>query len=552
MDAARETLTPLECFLAELRKFDDVDPVEIARAQKAADLEFERFDFTLNRLGLLTDQRFVEVWANALGRPRFEGSFPSEPLLPNVLTRGFLEHAQALPVAVDGNVLSLAVCDPLDAFTPAAIAEKTGLRVEALLAAPSSIVRAIRTLYPDGDLAGEVETTNTEADVQRLRDHTNQAPAIRYVHWLLDEAVRRRASDIHLTLTKAGALARLRIDGQLKICDAPSADLYEAVVSRIKTLSNLDPAERRLPQDGSARSVVFGQEFDFRVATMPHIGGEGVVVRVLARQERTIELDKLGLTRGFIDDLNGLLTMPHGIVLMTGPTGSGKTTTLYGALQTIDRSTRNIITIEDPVELHIDGIKQVEVNAKIGLTFSSALRAALRQDPDVILVGEIRDEETAAIAVRAAMTGHLVLASLHTNSAIAAIPRLSDMGVEPYLLASTIRAVMGQRLLRKLCKHCKDLDESPASTALVKGAYRAVGCPQCGNSGYAFRIAAAELIPMTPELEELSRTRADAALLEQELKRSGAHTMLDSAYDLVREGLTSVDEVHRVFSGSIR
>jgi general secretion pathway protein E len=359
---------------------------------------------------------------------------------------------------------------------------------------------------------------------------------------------------LHISFSRSGLRIRYRVDGLLRDAEPPPAELHQALVSRIKIMAGLDIAERRLPQDGRIRIAWRGREIDLRVATMPHMNGEGVVLRVLDRSSVALDFESLGFFQTHIVSIGNILREPHGIFLVTGPTGSGKTTTLYAALQTIATPDRNIITVEDPIEYQLDGINQIQVNRKIGLDFAGALRAVLRQDPDIIMVGEIRDQETAAVANQAALTGHLVLATIHTNTAVAALPRLVDMGVEPYLLASTIRGTMAQRLLRKLCSNCRRRGELPSwqkhlwrdKGADIDTCYEAVGCETCQGTGYAGRIAIAEIMPMTDRIRNRLIEKADESELSSLAKQAGMVSMLEDGLSKAAAGMTSIGEVLRV------
>lgn len=563
MDTLTQPGVPtLQRFVDLLLERDLLDGKMLKRAERVVQSEGRRLDRVLNSLGLLDDDTFAEIWAIVAGWPiATEADYPSAPILGDVLSPAFLRSTEVIPIRVETDVLDIAVLDPIDPFPAAAISAKTGLFVRSLVGRPKDIARALEAvsaahrtdsadlqIHAGGDVHGH--------DVDRLRDLASDAPVIRVVQDLLAHAVERRASDIHLTVSRRGPRARLRIDGLLHDIAAPPHELYEAAISRIKIMSGLDIAERRLPQDGSARVVVGGREVDLRAATMPHLTGEGVVLRILDRSALTVELDELGVSRSFIGDLKDVLSQPNGLVLMTGPTGSGKTTTLYAALRAIVRADRNIVTIEDPVEYQLDErITQIEINSRIGFDFPRALRAVLRQDPDVVLVGEIRDNETAMIASRAAMTGHLVLASVHTNNAAAALPRLIDMGVEPYILASTVRAVMAQRLLRRICEGCRTMPELLPAERLaalglsphipVTGASGA-GCVRCSGSGFSGRTAVTEFLRICDAVRAEIVAGSDSARLEEVSRRQGMRTLVENATELLDSGLTTLDEVERV------
>jgi general secretion pathway protein E len=364
-----------------------------------------------------------------------------------------------------------------------------------------------------------------------------QTPVIRLVNMILFEALRRRASDVHVHPQENRLVIRFRIDGMLVDAFSPPLALAPAISSRLKVMTELDIANRHSPQDGHTSVRVGSRKVDIRFSCIPTVYGERLVLRLLDQSNTQLSLDEIGMTREMQTRLLDLIERPTGIVLVTGPTGSGKTTTLYAALSRIDRASRNVMTIEDPVEYHLEGISQMQVNAKRGVTFASGLRALLRQDPDVILVGEIRDSETAELAIQASLTGHLVLATLHTNDAPSAIPRLIDIGTEPYLITSSLLAVVAQRLLRRTCSACGGLATAPNSAGR---------CEQCFGLGYKGRLAAYEIMEMTDSLRLLTAKRADAITLFEAARESGFRTMREDALDKVRLGLTDENEVYRV------
>lgn len=379
--------------------------------------------------------------------------------------------------------------------------------------------------------------------VEDLLDAQDDAPIIRMINALLAQAVRERASDVHIEPYEQASVVRLRRDGVLRDIAHPHRALHAAMASRIKIMASLDIAEKRLPQDGRISLRLAGRQIDVRVSTLPTTHGERLVLRLLDKEAGQLGLDALGMDAAMKTTFVDLLGQPHGILLVTGPTGSGKSTTLYAALRQLDAGRLNIITVEDPVEFDLPGVGQIQVNPKIDLDFARALRAILRQDPDVIMIGEIRDLETARIAVQASLTGHLVLATLHTNDAAAAVTRLVDMGVEPFLLASTLRAVLAQRLVRKLCSHCR-LPDTCADSPVVR--WRPAGCAACGNTGYAGRIGIYELIKVDAALERLIHDGRQEAELRQVARAAGARSLGDDGLRHVTKGTTSLEELQRV------
>jgi general secretion pathway protein E len=411
-----------------------------------------------------------------------------------------------------------------------------------------------------GAAVDEPEHRTGDDDIDSLRDLASGAPVVRAVNDMLERAMELRASDIHIEPFRTGLVVRMRVDGILRAVPFPGDAPSQAVVSRIKILAGLNIAERRLPQDGAARARVGRTEIDIRIATMPTQHGESVVIRLLPRDRGLLDLGKIGLFGRDEATLRRLLALPHGLILITGPTGSGKTTTLATMLSILNEPTRKILTIEDPVEYEIPGINQSQAKPAIGLTFATAMRAFVRQDPDVIMVGEIRDSETANIAIHAALTGHLVLSTLHTETAAAAVPRLLDLGVEGFLLRSTLRAVVAQRLVRVLCDGCKSTHELTEPDMVADPRYRVLGfapgetiyrpggCERCGGTGYRGRAGIFELLELTDEVRPLVGAEADASLIDGAAIRAGMTTMLDDAVQKCRLGITAAPEVLRVTS----
>ncbi|QJR15758.1 type II secretion system ATPase GspE [Usitatibacter palustris] len=409
---------------------------------------------------------------------------------------------------------------------------------------------AAETIVEDmGENVDLAKLTEQLPEVADLLEAENDAPIIRLINALLTQAMREGASDIHLEIFESRALVRFRVDGALRDVVEPRRGLHPAMVSRIKVMASLDIAEKRLPQDGRITLRIAGRPVDVRVSTIPTANGERVVLRLLDKQSGRLTLDALGMDAAARAEIDALIEQPHGIVLVTGPTGSGKTTTLYAALSRLDRKTRNIMTVEDPVEYELDGVGQTQVNPRIEMTFARALRAILRQDPDVVMIGEIRDLETAQIAVQASLTGHLVLATLHTNDAPGAVTRLIDMGIEPYLLASTLNGVLAQRLVRKLCPACKTPSPSPLGEGRGEGderTYAPVGCAACNFSGYKGRTGIYELLTVDDDLRRLIHDTAAERELRDHAVKQGLTRLRDDGMRWVREGATSLDEVLRV------
>jgi len=538
------------------------DSQTIDRGRRVAAESGQRLDQVLLQLGLVTERGLAEVYAALLDVPLVgPARYPEVALFPERLTPRFLRTARALPIGVEEDILVVAVADALDLFTPAAIAAATGMPVRVEVAVPIELEAAYGKLYPEGDETEAAEGGGDggealEEDAERLKDLASEAPVIRLVNQLIGRAVETHASDIHIEPFEDRLRVRYRYDGVLHEAESPSARLAPAIISRIKIMSKLDIAERRLPQDGRIKLAVRGTEIDFRVSTTPTLYGEKVVLRVLDRSSVSFDYEKLGLPKHVVAAWTRTLELPNGILLVTGPTGSGKTTTLYTGLTTINAVTRNIVTVEDPIEYQLPGINQTQIKPQIGLNFAAMLRSILRQDPDVIMVGEIRDLETAQIAVQAALTGHLVLSTLHTNSAAATITRLRDLGLEDYLMTAVLRGVLAQRLVRRLCNNCKKVSAAPPElikrfgleARAAKGPLRLwhpVGCAQCRSTGYKGRQAIAEFLQPGPEIEHLIFAKADQTEIEKTAVANGMVTMFQAGLEAALAGTTTIEEVVR-------
>jgi general secretion pathway protein E len=536
----------------------------LARARAVQAETGERLDTVLTRLGLVSEQALAAALAETLNLPLAGAAdFPAAPVTagdgagPSVR---FLRDARAVPLRLTDQALEVAVVDPLDDYPVAALGLAFGRPARARVAKAGDMDAALDRLYalPEAAAAEGAGEVADDHDLERLKDLGSDAPVVRRVNALIGRAVEARASDIHLEAAEDRLIVRLRVDGALHEEDPLPNAVKTAVVSRIKVMAGLDIAERRLPQDGRLRLAVHGQDVDFRVATSPTIHGEAVVLRILDRSSLSLDFAALGFEPALLESYLAVLRRPHGIVLVTGPTGSGKTTTLYASLAALNTPERKILTVEDPIEYRLAGISQTQVKHQIGLTFAAALRSFLRQDPDVMMVGEIRDLETTQVAVQAALTGHTILSTLHTNDAASAVTRLLDMGVEPFLITSTLNAVLAQRLVRRLCPHCRAPETMPrdvlrglglstAEEAALGGTvYRPVGCPACGGSGFRGRLSVMELLPMSEEVARLVLGRREA----REIGRAAAAAgMLGMAADGARKaaaGLTTLEEVLRV------
>jgi len=516
----------------------------------------ERLEFTLIRLGLLSDQAVAEVFAETSELPRLAvEAIPREAVEHERLNPRFLRSARVLPLIDGEETLGIAVADPFDVFSIQAIRFAVKKPVSVQVAALGEIEAALDRLYGDPEnaaSAGDGSEDGFSADSERLRDMASEAPVIRLVSRLIEEAVEKSASDIHIEPFENKLKVRFRLDGMLREIEEPPYQLAAAIVSRVKILAKLNIAERRLPQDGRIRIAVKGKEIDFRVSTAPTVHGESVVLRILDRSQLTLDFHALGFDDRTLKIYLDLLALPHGIMLVTGPTGSGKTTTLYASLDHLNVPDRKILTVEDPVEYMLEGVNQVQVHPEIGRGFASTLRSFLRQDPDILMVGEIRDIETARIAVQSALTGHLVLSTVHTNDAAGGITRLLDMGVEDFLLMSTVIGLAGQRLVRCLCPHCREQYQPAPEWRARLGLdaddmlWRAVGCAECGGTGYAGRTALLEVLPVTDRIRVLILEGADAQKIRDAAVAEGMVTMFRDGVAKATSGLTSIEEVFRV------
>jgi len=543
-----------------------LDAAALDRARHVAQESGKRLDAVLVQLGLVKERVLAETQAALLGVPLITAeSFPQKPLFADRLKAKFLRKANAVPLSIEGDKLLVAMADPFDEFTREAIASAVGRAVAIAVAVPLEVEEALDRLYPELDPAEQEALAQEmgdgdEEDAERLKDLASEAPVIRLVNQIISRAVETQASDIHFEPFADKFRLRYRYDGILHEAESPPKRLTAAIISRIKIMARLDIAERRMPQDGRLQMAVRGQEVDFRVSTIPSLFGEKVVLRVLDRQAVSFDFAKLGLHPAVVRQFSDALELPNGIVLVTGPTGSGKTTTLYTGLLQLNSVVRNVVTVEDPIEYQLTGINQIQVKPQIELTFANLLRSILRQDPDVIMVGEIRDIETAQIAVQAALTGHLVLSTVHTNSAAATITRLRDMGLEDYLVTAVLRGVLAQRLVRRLCRHCRQSAPAPAEIVERFGLERLapahpvgeplllwhpVGCPHCRNTGYRGRLAIAEFLAPNDETAHLIFSRADHTQIERAAVEGGMVPLFDQGLMAALGGETTIEEVVR-------
>jgi len=532
--------------------------------QDTGDLSVEE---QLINAGLLSPEQFRSAAEEFFGVPfASQDDFPKEPVLFDHLSTQFMKESKFIPSRLRDDTLTVIMSNPLDFYTIDAIRLATHFEIHVLAGRESEILEAIERSYGVGATSMEkiIEDTETvpeyreedEENVDHLRDMASEGPVIRLVNLIITRAIELRASDIHFEPFEEQFRVRYRIDGVLHDVESPPKRLQAAIVSRVKIMAKLNIAERRLPQDGRIMLRVKGKEIDFRVSSIPTIHGESIVLRILDKSSIVLDIEKLGFPEDTMDGFQDIIRRPHGIILVTGPTGSGKTTTLYCALEKINSPEKKIITVEDPVEYQLRGINQIQVKPAIGLTFANSLRSIVRQDPDVILIGEIRDAETAEIAIHSALTGHLVLTTLHTNDAPSAITRLIDMGTEDYLLSSTVIGILAQRLVRVACPYCREayspspavLKEMKLTRADLEGLKisEVKGCEKCSNTGYWGRTGIYEFLKMTDDIQKLILGKKDSNIIKEAARKNGLRTLREDGWLKVKQGITTISEVLRV------
>jgi type IV pilus assembly protein PilB len=544
------------------------DHLEQAVAQQR--VEGGRLGTILTKLGLVKEQDVSRCLGEKFGIPYVDLDTQTiKPEVTRLLHTSIVQKHLVVPVAKSGTTLTMAMADPTNVLAVDDIKFMTGLKVDLVVATEGAIRRAIERYYDSSESLQNVMASIEDAGMEVMEDQEDpnlnfsdlkqaveEAPVVKLVNVILAEAIKKGASDIHAEPYERVFRVRFRIDGVLYEVMTPPMSLKNAIISRLKIMASLDISERRLPQDGRMKVKYKGREVDFRVSTLPTLFGEKVVMRLLDRSNLKLDLSKLGFAPKALADFEAAIRAPYGMLLVTGPTGSGKTTTLYSALDRLNQPETNIMTAEDPVEFNIRGINQVQIREGIGLNFAAALRSFLRQDPDVIMVGEIRDHETAEIAVKAALTGHLVLSTLHTNDAPSAVTRLLNMGIEPFLVASSVISILAQRLLRRICVHCKspvtvqphalvDVGLTPEEAASIT-CYKGVGCEACSGTGYKGRIAIYEVMVLSPELRDMVLSGASATEIKRGAIQQGMQTLRMSGLQKLQEGITTVEEVLRV------
>lgn len=522
----------------------------------------EKLGKVLVKEGYVTEEQILEALEFQLGIPHADlQKFYIDPDIAKMIPESLAKRYMVIPIKKDIDGIQVAMADPLNIFAIDDIKLITKQNVKPLIASESSILKAIDRIFGKEQAEKAVQDFKRELNNDTLNDVANEsldeinnAPAVRLVNSIIEQAIKNRVSDIHIEPTEKDLRIRFRIDGQLNEAMRIIKNTQGPVITRIKIMANMNIAERRIPQDGRIEFFEGGKNIDIRVSSLPTVFGEKLVLRLLDKNNFMITKEQLGLDGEDMIIFNKLLSRPNGIILLTGPTGSGKTTTLYAMLRELNKPNINIITVEDPVEYSLEGISQVQVNEKAGLIFESALRSILRQDPDVIMIGEIRDAKTAEIAIRSAITGHLVLSTLHTNDAPGAITRLIDMGIEPYLVSSSVSGIIAQRLARKICQNCKvsyiatqrekqllGIDETKELTI-----YRGRGCAVCNKTGYKGRMPIYEIMAVTPDIRELINKKSSSDVIAIEAVKNGMKTLRESAKRLVLEGKTTIDEMLRL------
>ena len=541
---------------------------ELERALKEQGVTEQPLGRTLVGMGFLTEIQLLTALAQHFGVPFLpDGLYPDKPLEGVTFPVKYMKEYGFAPLKAEDNTLTIVMSDPSNTSIINELKTAIGYKkIEVYLGAESDISAAIDRYYGEGSttIGDIVESVPIEGeewdlleddhDISHLRDMALEAPVIRIVNLLISQAIERGASDVHIEPFEGVLKVRYRIDGILHDVESPPKRLQDAIISRVKIMGKLNIAERRLPQDGRIKLKVTGRDIDLRVSTVPTLSGESVVMRILDSASLVLSLEKLGFSPGILRQFESLVRRPYGIVLVTGPTGSGKTTTLYAALDKINSPDKKIITIEDPVEYNLRGINQIQVKPAIGLTFANGLRSIVRQDPDIIMIGEIRDPETAEIAIQSALTGHLVFSTIHTNDAAGGITRLLDMGMENYLLASSIMGILAQRLVRVNCQSCKRGEQTspellqevglPATEPFV--AYEGIGCEACGQTGYRGRIGIFELLPIDEDIRVPILEKTSSNIIKQQAVSKGMVTLRGDGLEKVRAGLTSIAEVLRV------
>lgn len=550
--------------LVESKKLTELQLKEVLKKQKDSSM---RLGELLVAEGIITENDILSVLEMQLGIPRVYLDFVNvDEKALKAIPESLASRYNLLPIYFEKGKITVVMSDPLNIFAFDDVKMASGYEVEPVLATPEEIKKAISKYYSSQFVQKAAEDLNKEQISNKLSSSASgmeeslsgedikNAPVVRLIDSVISNAVKARASDIHIEPFEKYVKIRYRVDGELhEVLKSPKETLG-ALTTRIKILANLNIAEKRLPQDGRILTSVDNKDIDLRVSILPTVNGEKVVIRILSKESFLIGKQELGMFPEDLDKLNRIMKSPYGIILVTGPTGSGKSTTLYTVLQELNTENKNIITVEDPVEFLLEGVNQVSVNVKAGLTFASGLRSILRQDPDIIMIGEIRDNETAEIAVRSAITGHVVLSTIHTNDAPSSVVRLADMGIEPYLIATSLSGIVAQRLVRKICPKCpeeyepNDYERKVLNVAPLEKVklHRGKGCPYCNNTGYKGRIGAYEVMEITREHRELIMNNGSSDELKDLSVKNGMRTLRMSCSRLVLDGITTIDELMRI------
>ncbi|MBM3244711.1 MAG: secretion system protein E [Candidatus Omnitrophica bacterium] len=542
---------------------------ELNEALEVQNKKGGRLSDIIVELKFIKEDDLISTLSQGLGFPLIDlKRFKIDTEVAKIIPVEVARHYQIIPVSRIGGTITLAMADPLNIFAIDHVKSLTGYKINPIIASVQDIAQAIELSYPDqtrgaiDDLVKEISGSSIEfikedreilPSGQELNRISQEVPVIKVTNMILEESVKKKSSDILIEPWDKRMRVRFRIDGVLHEQAAPPWNMHNSIVSRIKVMSELNIAEHRLPQDGRFKAKIMGREIDFRISVLPSSFGEKVAIRILDKAQATLDLTKLGFSEGTIAVLKKMAKLPHGMILVCGPTGSGKTTTLYSILKFVDDPHKNIVTVEDPVEYQLEGINQVTVKPDIGLTFAAALRSILRQDPNVIMIGEVRDFDTVDIAIKSALTGHLVISTLHTTTSAGAIIRLVNMGVEPYLIDSSLVCVIGQRLVRKVCPYCrekyslsKDVAASLKMDVKDPVFFKAKGCPQCFNTGYKGRLAISEVLVMSAKVRELVIAREQEHAIKQQARSEGMRTLREEGLSMALAGLTTLEEVLRV------
>jgi len=520
---------------------------------------------------IIEEGQLASVLSQGLGLPlidlkRFKIDHEIAEIIPSHIAR----HYQIVPVSKMGDTVTLAMADPLNIFAIDYVKTLTGYKINPIISSGQDIAQALILSYPDSAkdqieglmkemTVSSIELIKEERDIlpsdAELSCISREAPVVKIANAIFEEAAKKKASDILIEPLEKKIRVRLRVDGVLQESPAPPKNMHAGIISRIKVMADMDIAEHRLPQDGRFKANIANRSIDFRVSILPSNLGEKAAIRILDKSVNILDIEKLGLSQGIVEKLKKVSALPHGMILVCGPTGSGKTTTLYSVLKLVASPEKNLVTVEDPVEFQLEGVNQVTARPEIGLTFAAALRSILRQDPNVIMIGEIRDYDTVDIAIKSALTGHLVLSTLHTTTASGATVRLINMGVEPYLINSSLIAVMSQRLVRKVCSHCAEkylLSDDIASALKLSDEHKKLqflrpkGCPRCFNTGYNGRIAIAEVLILTPQVKELILARSQEHVIKNQARKEGMSTLREEGLAAAISGQTTIEEVLRV------